>query len=165
MRVPIQERVPCGHHSERERYPGFALSVANDRERNFVPRSRPVGPPTLTSFVIRSAPRAHMLASVAVGAPREPDAQPVRRPTSRHAWGTTACAMSATPHGMRRTHRRPHYTHTHYTHHTAYTPHHHPTDHKHTLLTVLSTSTPRHVLSASIVTRRSAHRSLRRKTP
>ena len=34
MRVPIQERVPCGHHSERERYLGFALtSVANEGEK------------------------------------------------------------------------------------------------------------------------------------
>ena len=33
MRDPIQERVPCGHHSERERYPRFALSVANEGEK------------------------------------------------------------------------------------------------------------------------------------
>ena len=33
VRDPIQERVPCGHHSERERYPGFALSVANEGEK------------------------------------------------------------------------------------------------------------------------------------
>ena len=33
VRVPIKERVPCGHHSERERYLGFALSVANEGEK------------------------------------------------------------------------------------------------------------------------------------
>ena len=33
VRVPIQERVPCGHHSERERYLHFALSVANEGEK------------------------------------------------------------------------------------------------------------------------------------
>ena len=33
VRDPIQERVPCGHHSERERYPRFALSVANEGEK------------------------------------------------------------------------------------------------------------------------------------
>ena len=33
VRVPIQERVPCGHHSERERYLHFALSVANEGKK------------------------------------------------------------------------------------------------------------------------------------
>ena len=33
VRDPIQERVPCGHHSERERYLHFALSVANEGEK------------------------------------------------------------------------------------------------------------------------------------
>ena len=35
VRVPIQERVPCGHHSGRNRfrYLHFALSVANEGEK------------------------------------------------------------------------------------------------------------------------------------
>ena len=32
-RVPIQERVPCGHHSERERCIRFALSVASEGKK------------------------------------------------------------------------------------------------------------------------------------
>ena len=54
VRVPIQERVPCGHHSERERYPRFALSVANEGEK----------------FRSRRTPYLHCAGSLVLGAPR-----------------------------------------------------------------------------------------------
>ena len=51
VRDPIQERVPCGHHSERERYLHFALSVANEGEKFSLPSDPLVrerrGPPGL----------------------------------------------------------------------------------------------------------------------
>ena len=37
VRVPIQERVPCGHHSERVSGTPVLLSVWRTRERNFIP--------------------------------------------------------------------------------------------------------------------------------
>ena len=40
VRVPIQEQVPCGHHSERERSPRFALSVTTEGEKFCSRRTR-----------------------------------------------------------------------------------------------------------------------------